>query len=174
MKKAAFAVFVVMCFTLMATAQTQADWVKYASADGRYAVSMPVKPDLKEQEGTTKTGEKSRQYLAQAIAGTNVYMVGYFDIAETMTFSLDNARDGAVNAVSGKLLKESSISLGGSPGRQLTVAATYNGIDFFDHVRIYQVSRRVYFLQHIFPKEEEGSANNEKTDKFFDSFKVDR
>lgn len=146
MKKATFAVLGMLCIALTVAAQTQADWVKYASTDGRYAVSMPVKPDLKEQEGAARTGEKSKQYLAQAIVGTNVYMVGYFDIAETMTFSLDNARDGAVNAVSGKLLKESSISLGGSAGRQLTVAATYNGIDFFDHVRIYQVSRRVYFF----------------------------
>jgi hypothetical protein len=174
MKKIAFAVFIVVCFALMAAAQNKADWVKFTSSDGLYTVSMPIKPELKEQEGTAKTGEKSRQYLAQAIAGTNVYMVGYFDIGENMTFSLDNARDGAVKAISGNLLKESSISLGGSPGRQLTVGATYNGIDFFDHVRIYQVSRRVYFLQHIFPKEEDGSANNEKTDKFFDSFKVDK
>lgn len=165
--------FVLVSFVFTAAAQTKADWINYKSPGGRYSIMVPEEPKLSQQEATAKTGEKFPQYLANIADGKGVFLVGFFDMLPGSTFSLDEGRNGMLQAVNGKLLSEKSISLGGSPGREAMVAATFEGIDFLAHVRFYVVERRVYILQHIFPKSEGGSVNDQKSGKFFDSFKVE-
>ena len=152
------------------TGQTPQGWIKYTSAEGRYNVSLPQQPTLSTEETTASTGEKLPQYMALVTEGNGGYMVAYFDYPSDMTFSLDKARSGMVEGIHGTLIGEESISLGGSPGRQVRIEAKYSsGEVFIDRVRFYDVNRRIYVLQCIVPKTE---AVNQ-CEKFFDSFKVE-
>ena len=156
-----------------ATMAQGGEWTKYTSTEGRFGVSMPQEPKISNQETTAATGEKLPQYLAVSQDGKGVVMVAYFDIGE-MTFSFDKARDGMLAAMSATLMGEETISLGSSPGRALKLLAKVSdGQEFIDRARYFQVGKRVYVLQCIFPKGEESSAIVEKCAKFIDSFKVD-
>jgi hypothetical protein len=151
----------------------QADWIKYQSPEGRYSVSLPTEPKLTTQDTTAKTGEKLPQHLASTIDGNGVLMVGYFDLNPDMTFSLEEARDGMLTSLNGVLLLDEMISLGGAPGRELKVnAKSSDGVEFIDRARFYNVNKRIFVLQCIFPKDEEGPSIVTKCEKFADSFKV--
>lgn len=147
-------------------------WIKYASPEGRYEVGLPNQPKLGSQEITTAGGDKLQQYTAIAGDQTHAFGTAYFDYPVGTTFSLDKARDGMIEHVHGTLLREDSISLGGSPGRQLKVLATIGQAEFITVARLYDIKRRIYVLQCIFPKAEEGPTATQACDKFFDSLKV--
>jgi hypothetical protein len=148
-------------------------WINYSSPKGRYSVLFPKAPTLTTQEAPTPGGEKLEQFFATSADSSLTYMVGYFDYTPQMSYSLQNGRDGMVNAVKGTLLGEKSISLGGFPGLEIKVAATgADKVDYIIHVRFYDVNKRVYFLQFIVPKTDDTSVAAEKMTKYFDSFKV--
>jgi hypothetical protein len=170
MKRAAIAVFAILFFVFATSAQTE--WVKYTSAEGRYSVLMPGTPELSKQGAKAATGEELPQYLATATEGKSTFMAGYFDLQAGMTFSFENARDGYLKAVKGTLSSEKPITLGGSSGRQLFASSSWNDMDFLIQARFFQVSGRIYVLQHIYPKAEAGAATDSKGNKFFDSFAV--
>jgi hypothetical protein len=152
--------------------QNSAEWVRYTSTEGRYSALVPHQPKLTSQEATAPGGEKFTQYMAQAGDANSVYVVGYFDYAPNMVFSLDKARDGMLAASKGTLLKEEVISLGGNPGRELKVSTKNGGFDLLVRVRFYEIGRRIYVVQHIFQKSSDTPAVAAKTARFFDSFKV--
>ncbi len=153
--------------------QTNNEWIRYESSEGRYSVSLPREPKASSQESTASTGEKLPQYLATTIEGNGAFLVGYFDYTPQMTFSLDKARDGMLNSMNATSLAEEMISLSGAPGRAVKLLAkASDGQEFIDRARLYDVAKRVYILQCIFPKTEESPTVIEKCDKFFDSFKV--
>lgn len=171
--KSAFKIcFLLFCFAISAVAQKEVEWIKYTSAEGRYSVSLPSEPKIGQQESTTADGIKFPQYKATSVDGSGVFMIGYFDYAAPTTFSFDKARDAMVSGVKGALISEDSISLGGSPGRQLKVSAPADGVTYLIRARFYDVGGRVYMLQYIFPKDEDGPAIDTKAGKFFDSFSV--
>ena len=173
MRKGITAFMILVASALAIAAQTSSEWIKYASTEGRYSVSVPQEPKISNQETTASTGEKVPQYMASSADGNGVLMVGYFDLGE-MTFSFDKARDGMLTTMSATLMGEETISLGSSPGRSLKLLAkTPDAQEFIDRARFFEVGKRVYVLQCIFPKAEEGPAIVEKCAKFFDSFKVE-
>jgi hypothetical protein len=154
-------------------AQGQPYALRYTSPEGRYSVLLPGEPNLSTQQMSAPDGSPITQYLAQVADGMGMLMIGYFDYASDVVFSLDKARDGMINAIKGTLLDEHSMSLGGAPGRQITVAATTNqGTEFIDRARFYDVKPRVYVLQCIIPKSMDSAAIAERCDRFFDSFRV--
>jgi hypothetical protein len=169
-----FAVLLVLFVSVVAAAaQVSGEWIKYTSAEGRFSVSMPGQPKLSTQESTAANGEKLRQFIAASGDGNGGFMAAYFDYRSDMTFSLDKARDGMVSNLHATVLGEDQISLGGSPGKQLKILAKVDtGDEFLDRARMYDVNRRVYILQCIFPKAEDNPAIIDKCEKFFDSFKV--
>ena len=113
------------------------------------------------------------QYMAGASAEPTYLMVGYFDYPPSNTFSLSAARDGMVSSLHGTLLDDESISLGGSPGRAVKIAAnTETGLDFITRARFYDINRRIYVLQCLVPVSDEGQAAIQTCDQFFDSFRV--
>ena len=173
MKKAAITILLLFAAALIAGAQDTGEWIKYVSAEGRYEVRVPNQPELSTQDSATTSGDKVKQYLALSGSGPHAFMVAYYDYDSTQNFSLDKARDGMIAGMQATLIREDQISLGGAPGRQLTVGVKVEGRDFIDLARIYDVSRRVYVLQCIFPKDEQSTtAVTGNCDKFFDSFKV--
>ena len=172
-KSLALAACLLLTFATLANGfQLPPEWVKYTSVEGRYSVLLPKEPKLDSQEATAATGEKFTQYMAQTNDSDSFYWLGYFDYTPSMTFSLDDARNGAIENVKGALVSEEAISLGGYPGRELKVSAKNAGVDILMRVRFYDVGRRVYILQHIFQKSTDSPAIAQKTAKFFDSFKV--
>ena len=154
-------------------AQGQPYPYRYTSPEGRYTVLLPKEPSLSSQQIKAPDGSPIPQYLAMVADGAGLLMIGYFDYASDVTFSLDKGRDGMVTSIRGTLLDEHSMSLGGAPGRQIKVAAkTEEGLEFIDRARFYDVKPRVYVLQCIFPKAMDSSAIAERCDQFFDSFRV--
>jgi hypothetical protein len=173
MPKIIATLLIVISAAVTFAAEDSSAWTNYTSPKGHYSVLIPHEPTLSSQETTTATGEKLPQYLASTAEASATYLIGYFDHTAAMSFSLDKARDGMVGAVKGTLLSESSISLGGSPGRELKVSATgEDKVDYIIHARFYHVGNRVYCIQFIVPKPEDTSAAAEKMNKYFDSFKV--
>ncbi len=162
-----------MSASLALSIQTPQEWIRYNSAEGRYSVLLPSQPEPGTQESATAEGTKFTQYKATLIEGDAVFLVGYFDHVPGTVFSLDKARDGMVEALKGTLISESSVSLGGSPGRDLKVVAkSEEGTEFLLRARFYDVDKRVYVLQFIIPKAEDDSAAAAKSVRFFDSFQV--
>lgn len=154
-------------------AQGQPYPLRYSSPDGRYTVLLPKQPNLSTQQISAPDGSPIPQYLAMVADGMGMLMIGYFDYASDITFSLDKGRDGMVNAIKGTLLDEHSLSLGGHPGRQIKVSAkTEQGLEFIDRARFYDVKPRVYVLQCIFPRSMDSASIAERCEQFFDSFRV--
>lgn len=164
------ACLILMSATLASGFQTE--WVRFAPEEWRCSALMPQQPTVKSQEAAAATGTKFTQHLAQASDADSVYMISYFDYPTDLLFSLDKGRDGMVSAVNGTLLSETSISLGGNPGRELKVATTSNGVDLLIRARFYNIGNRVYVLQHMTTKANDTPAITAKTTRFFDSFKV--
>lgn len=187
MKKSLAAAFV-LTFTSFATsvmAQQTAGWINYSSPEGRYTVSLPAQPKITSQESATAEGTKFPQYLAMVTEpGDVVYIVAYFDALPGTTFSQENARDGMVAAVKGKLVNETAISLSGYSGRELNISTmlgtdepkagteAIDAVEYFDKARFYEVEKRIYVLQLLAPKSLWGSELKAKAAKYFDSFQI--
>lgn len=170
-----FAVLLVLVVSAVAAAaQANGEWIKYTSPEGRYSVLFPTQPRLRTQETTNGNGDKVSQSLATSPDGNGAFMIGYFDYTPPITFSFDKARDAMLKSMGATLLGEETVSLGSSPGRQLRLLAkTPDGQEFAVRVRIYDAATRVYILQCIFPKAEDGLVVVEKCGQFIDSFKVE-
>lgn len=172
-KKTTLAIFLLLALAALASGfQNSPEWVKYTSVEGRYNVLLPQQPKLATQEGSASSGEKMTQYMAQAADSNSLYFLAYFDYGTSLTFSLDKARDGVIEGIKGTLLSENATSLGGYSGRELKVAAKDQNIDFLLRARIYDIGGRVYIIQHIFRKSDDSPGTAEKTNRFFDSFRV--
>jgi len=153
--------------------QGSSEWVKYNSSEGRYSVLLPTQPKIATQEAATAEGEKFPQYTASSSDSGAVFLIAYFDYVPGATFSLDKARDGMVQAVKGTLVSEASISLDGSPGRELKVSLTgADGVEYLIQARFYDMGKRVYVVQFIIAKAANDSASASKSAKYFESFKV--
>lgn len=173
MRKATATLILLLGCAVATMAQSDGEWIKYNSPEGHYNVSVPHEPKISTQETTASTGEKVPQYMAASPDGNGVFMIGYFDYTAAMTFSFDKARDGMLASMNATLLGEDTISLGSWPGRSLKLLAkASDGQEFISRARIFDVGRRAYVLQCIFPKAEDSPAVLEKCAKFVDSFKV--
>jgi hypothetical protein len=173
MKRVSAILLLLMSGALAFGGQSSSEWVRYTSPEGRYHVLVPTQPKLSTQEASAASGEKFTQYFASASELNAFFLIGYFDYVPAMTFSLDKARDGMVEAVKGTLLSESAISLGGSPGREMKVSAKgSDGNEYLFRVRAYDVDKRVYVLQFITQRSADDTASAEEATRYFDSFQV--
>jgi len=151
----------------------QRDWIEYHSREGRYSVSVPGEPKLTSQERTTPNGKKLQQYLASVLDGTRAFIIGYYDYPASMTFSFETARDEMVNRLNGRLLSEELVRLDGVPASEIRILAkTQGGTEIIDQARFTDIKKRVYLLQCIFPKDEDGPAVIAKCNRFTESFKL--
>ena len=173
MKKFTTAILILlMGATSALSVQKPAEWIRHVSSEGRYSVLMPAAPTVGTQESTTPEGTKFTQYKATLGDASGVYLVGYFDHVPGTTFLLEKARDGMIEAIKGTLLNDSAISLEDSPGRELRIAATADGIEFLLRAKFYYVGKRVYVLQFIVPKSSDNATAAANATRFFDSFQL--
>ena len=173
--------FLLMSASLALSIQKPDEWIAYTSPEGRYSVSLPAKPTLSTQEATSANGEKFPQYLASVVKPDDVafMIIGYFDTMPGTIFSADAARDGMVKGINGTLISETTISLGGYPGRELKISAKpvpaepaegakpAEAVEYTLRARFYEVDKRVYLLQFIFPKSLESETMSVKGRKVF-------
>ena len=154
-------------------ARTKPQSQRYISDQGRYSVLFPAEPELSTQNIIVPTGGQTVQYMATSFAEGTVFLVGYFDYPAGVTFSLNKARDGMVEGLKGTLLDEQSISLGGAPGRQLRIGGRLeNGTEFMNRARFYDMQPRVFVLQCMISKDQDGPVAAQKCESFFESFQV--
>jgi len=165
-------IFSVAISTAVVWGQTVQKWVIYESVEGRYSVSLPAEPKLADQEADDASGKKLPQYLATVEDGNAAFIVGHFDYDSQSVFSLDKARDGLLANIKGTLISEESARLETFPGRSLVAEAESGSITFLVRARFFDAAGRVYVLQFILPKVEDGPSAIAKSKKFFDSFRV--
>jgi hypothetical protein len=172
MKTVAVAVLVFVMASVGFGFQGSVEWIKYSSPKGRYSVLIPGEPKLSRQQTVSSGGKRITQYRATASESNFAVFIGYYDYASTMTYSLDQARDSIVASM-GTLLSERKINLGDHPGLEMNVSAKGpDGTELLVRVRIYDVDRRVYVLQFIIPRLEDGDVSAEKAARYFDSFRI--
>jgi len=178
MKSGTTAVFVLLAGAAIGcgaqNAQKQTEWIKYNSAEGRYSILFPAKPELSTQEGPAHSGQKLTQYFATCddpdLPSAITYAAAYFDLAPGMNYSFDEGRDGYLKAVNATLQSEKPIQIGANAGREIKASANVSGTELILLARFYLVEKRVYLPQFIFPKSYESGRAAEKSAKFFNSF----
>lgn len=174
MPRSIVSLFLVLAASVAAFSQTssQTKWAVYDSPDGKYSVLLPSKPQLRKQDAKDADGKPLEQYMASAEEGNATMMIGYFDYFAPATFSFEKARDGLIRNIDGKLVTEENSMHGEYPGRSVVADAASAGIEFRVYVRFFDAGGRVYVVQYIVPKAEDGPAHKPRMAKYFDSFKI--
>jgi hypothetical protein len=125
----------------------QGDWKRFTSSKGGFNVLMPGTP----KESVEFLDEEKKlalyQFLVEKEQGNIAYLTTYSDYnpddvkrvkADTL---LDNASEGARNAVKGKVVRKQKITLNGNPGLEFEFDLPDNGKYI---ARIYLVKARLY------------------------------
>jgi hypothetical protein len=149
---------------------TTAKWTIYSSVAGRFSMSFPGQPTLKEQQFDSAAGKLTINLLT-ASAGPSTFLASYVDyppITEDLQAVLDRVRDGAVGSAKATLIKSTAITLKGYPGREFLTS----GEGIVATFRIYLVNNRLYQIGALGPPD----ASTEEAKAFLNSFdlKVDK
>lgn len=120
-------IFAAALFTLFVPTLVQAqNWIVYSPEGMSYHIDMPQKWVPSQQTIPTDVGPVE-MYMATIGLGARAYMAihssypqSHIDTVPPDTM-LNNARDGAVSSVKGKLLKEDRFTISGYPARHLVV-----------------------------------------------------
>lgn len=156
------------------------EWQEFVSSAGGFSVSVPGKPKEQVQKqfvGLACGTVDMHNFIVEQ--GDLAYVISYTDTlggAELVrTFKekekdmLDGAREGALEKSQGRLISETSITLGKYPGRQIKIAAERGGVKFTAHWRFFLVGTQIYQLGVLSP--DTINATQEMV-RFFDSFKL--
>jgi hypothetical protein len=136
-----------------ATAPAGPQWTKLTSAAGRFEALML--PDYKEESNTAPTAAGNIQttsYMVVLESGRGYY-VAFADYPAAMVTAsnrekiLDGARDGAAGNIKGKLVSEKKVSMDGSAGREIVIAASEEPVTV--RVRMTLVKNRLYLIQAL-------------------------
>jgi hypothetical protein len=147
-------------------------WINYTSAEGRYSVSLPNQPKISSQEAQNSEGLKFTQHLASAYSEGTMCLIGYFDIGDTVVYSLEKGRDGMVSTVKGTLVSEQPVTLNGHPGIEIKIGWKNSGADYLTQARIYAVNKRVYIVQFLTLGPDTPQSQVASARRYFDSFSV--
>jgi hypothetical protein len=174
MKTRAAVILLVLIGTSFASGmQKPKEWIKYDSKDGRYSVMLPSQPTVDTQDSATADGIKFTQYKATAVDGRSVYLVGYFDQLPGTDVSFDRARDKMVEAMNGTVVGESKITLAANPGVELKVTfKDPEGAEYLLRARLFNVDKRIYVLEFLYPKADDSEALHAAGSKYLDSVQL--
>jgi hypothetical protein len=106
------------------------EWIKYDSPEGGYSVLLPGQPNLTTQEAATAK-EKSSHSTWPALPMRRCFSHRIFrPYSGNNVFPRQSTRQ-YYSVSQGNLVSEGSISLGGSPGRELKVSLTgADGVEY--------------------------------------------
>ena len=153
--------------------QTEPDWIKFTSPEGRFSLLLPHEPKLEVVPDTTN--EKLTHNRFSEFETGYAFVIEYFD---NITISnpekyLDEARDGIVGAIHGTLVRESKISLESNPGRELELSLTTdNGSTVLGRTRIYAVGTSFYSMSYVWRQDMDSALAAKIADKYFSSIKL--
>lgn len=144
-------------------------------SEGGLTVQMPGKPTKQTQTAPSPVGPLSVNML-MVDKGSEAYMTAYneFPAEAAKRVSdpkslLDNGRDGALRNLSGKLVSERPVTLGGHPGREIVGEGTTQGREVAFTARIYWASPRL--IQVIYMREK-SKAESPDGKKFLESLQI--
>lgn len=154
--------------------QTDAEWIKFTSPEGRFAVLLPHEPKF-ETVNATGTNEVTNYRYSDLESGYG-FICEYFEVKSTgdnIESFLDVTRDGIVRGAGATLVGEEKISLNNYPGRELHLAFTLaNGTEITAETKIYAVGKRLYSLTFLRLKSMDALVARDTGKKFFASFEV--
>lgn len=174
MKMKIFKLLTVFTIIILISGCDVLGWKKYASEEGNFSVQLPAEPKGQRIILNTDFG---RNYLNMYVLNRKddnfVYSVAFVDYPPELFQSksadkiLEDAKNGAVNNIQGILVKESKISIGKNPGRDITIETTAGNAVV--RARFYLVGQRVYQLMVTTDKKWAKSYN---INKFLDSLEL--
>ncbi len=154
--------------------QTEAEWIKFTSPEGRFSVLLQHEPKF-EPVSATDSGAVTNYRYSDLESGYG-FICEYFDVASTgdnLESFLDVTGDGIIRGAGATKVSEEKISLISYPGRELGLAFTVNnGTEITARTRIYLVGNRVYSLTFLHLKNMGASLAADIGKKFFSSFEL--
>jgi hypothetical protein len=124
------------------------DWKSFSPKDGAFSVLFPGKPTEFRQSIKTAIGPAEALLYEVAVPpGDRKFMVSYSEYEQasikpgTEDKRLNNARDGLIASVKGKLKREKSLLLDNYPGRELYIEVEGKANVL---IRLYAVKNRLY------------------------------
>jgi len=155
-------------------AQTETQWIKFTSPEGRFSVLLQHEPKF-ETVNATETNEITNYRYSDIESGYG-FICEYFDVKSTgdnLESFLDVTRDGIIRGAGATKVGEEKISLNSYPGRELQLAFTINnGTEITAQNRIYVVDKRLYSLTFLHLKTMDALLASDIGKKFFASFEV--
>jgi len=155
-------------------AQTETQWIKFTSPEGRFSVLLQHEPKF-ETVNATETNEITNYRYSDIESGYG-FICEYFDVKSTgdnLESFLDVTRDGIIRGAGATKVGEEKISLNNYPGRELQLAFTINnGNEITAQNRIYVVDKRLYSLTFLHLKTMDALLASDIGKKFFASFEV--
>ncbi len=132
-------------------------WVPYSGDDGSYTLEFPAKPTEQVQQIDTAVGPMKAtmaMHIEEAAKRAYFSMGGQYTLPKGVPFDvekgLDGGRDGMVNAIGGKVLKEDKIEIDGRPAREFSLSGSKPGIgDFTGMARIAYDAKTTRVFQAI-------------------------
>lgn len=141
-------------------------WEKFTSAEGRFSILLPGKPEPNKQTADSPAGPYTTHLFVAKGAG-QVYIVGWVDYAPTFRFDtqreLEANRDNFAKGAKAQVKGTTPIKLGTHPGIEFTA----EGEQAIFRSRVYVVGTRPYQLIAVWAK---GQAEPPDVAKFFSSF----
>jgi hypothetical protein len=154
--------------------QTETQWIKFTSPEGRFAVLLPHEPKF-ETVNATESNEVTNYRYSDLESGYG-FICEYFDVkstGDTLESFLDTTRDGIIRGAGATKTGEEKISMNSYPGRELQLAFTVNnGTEIAAQTRIFIVEKRLYSITFLHLKSMDALIASDLGKKFFSSFEL--
>ncbi len=151
----------------IAYAADNGNWQEYVYANDGFAISAPSKPMTETSTVNSPFGPVEMHFYSIPMENDSGFMAIASELHPSDTRTpqqvLENARDGAVASVNGKLLSQAPVSLDNKPGLQIEVDTG----KYHSRIRYYFAGRILYQLMSIAPL---GQPLPAETARFVDSF----
>jgi hypothetical protein len=163
------AVTALACLTLNAC-YSELDWREVPSAQGRYSIALPARPQEHTRTLNSSAGEVSMT-MASAQAAGWIFGVGYADYPSGTDAGkhIDEQRDALLRNISGRITAETPLGVGGRPGRMVSAEGRRGDSVMVLQVRFVSDGRRLYQIAAVGDK---GGIAQTELDTFLDSFKL--
>jgi hypothetical protein len=156
--------------TTAAPATSKLNFQSFTSDKGSFSVKFPGTPTTTAQKNTVGGFQiDTNLFLVTLNSGSVTYLVSYSDYPTEITSNqtpdqaLNNARDGQVASVQGKILSDKSLTKDNIFGKEIEISSTSNYI----RTRIYISGQRLYQLVVVYP---EATKSLGDIQTFLDSF----
>ena len=164
-------VIALVCLCVFSGFRSEQDWMKYKSAEGKYSINFPGKPE--ESQENSKTNDSIPfliHYATYSASDNEIYMVGWINMSnfypneKSMKQILEDSRDGAVNAMQATNVVTTATKNTGNA----YIEFTFEIKELKGKDRIYVINKFQYSVISIYSS---SMGNNPKVDKFISSFK---